>query len=239
MRQEASETVKQRGTGGCTGPGDDGSDPLGDDVPYGISKPLAPSALRRLGISRTREHFAGLFAFKSEHRIVLSQLVFLADGRLLNGRHVAEFVVNALMLLLLGAAYWAAVKLGLRSTPTQALLAAAIVLCFAVSPLTFGVLVWAMHVQNVGITSAHCSPFSVWPGAHGRSREWTCLLRLARRFNLPPSLRESCFRPQHSGFDFADSAGSPDGNAAPCGSRARRGCCCVHLVLSTWQFGSG
>jgi hypothetical protein len=122
MRQEASETVKQRGTGGCTGPGDDGSDPLGDDVPYGISKPLAPSALRRLGISRTREHFAGLFAFKSEHRIVLSQLVFLADGRLLNGRHVAEFVVNALMLLLLGAAYWAAVKLGLRSTPTQALL---------------------------------------------------------------------------------------------------------------------
>jgi hypothetical protein len=93
----------------------------------------------------------GLFALKSEHRIVLSQLVFLADARLLNGRHVLEFVVNALMLLSLGAAYWAAVKLDLRSTPIHALLAAAIALCFAVSPLTLGVLVWAMHVQNVGI----------------------------------------------------------------------------------------
>jgi hypothetical protein len=93
----------------------------------------------------------GLFALHAEHRIVLSKLVFLADIRLLHGRHVGEFIVDALALLSLGAAYWCAVKLDPRLAPTRAFLAAAIVVCFAVSPVTLGVLLWAMHVQNVAI----------------------------------------------------------------------------------------
>ena len=93
----------------------------------------------------------GLFALKSEHRIVLSKLVFLADIQFLHGRHLAELAVNAIMLLSLGALYYAAVKLDPISTPTRAVLATFIILIFAISPLTLGVLLWAMHVQNVGV----------------------------------------------------------------------------------------
>src|ERR1700722_5668052 len=109
----------------------------------------------------------GLFALHSEHRIVLSKLVFLADMRFLPGQHIAEFAVDALMLLSLGAAYWGAVKLEPGSNPMRAALAAAIFLCFAISPLTVVVLLWAMHVQNVGVNV--CALFA-----------FLCLARSAR-----------------------------------------------------------
>jgi len=92
-----------------------------------------------------------LFDVHSEHRIVLSKLVFLADLCLLGGRNIAEFVVTAMMLLAIGGLYWAAVGLDRFASWTHRALAAAMVICFAISPLTIGVLLWGMHVQNVGV----------------------------------------------------------------------------------------
>jgi len=92
-----------------------------------------------------------LFDVHSEHRIVLSKLVFLADLCLLGGRNIAEYVVTAMMLLAIGGVYWAAVGLDRLASWAHRALAAAMVICFAISPLTIGVLLWGMHVQNVGV----------------------------------------------------------------------------------------
>jgi hypothetical protein len=92
-----------------------------------------------------------LFAVHNEHRIVLSKLVFLADLCLLGGRNIAEYVVTATMLLAIGGVYWAAVGLDRSASWAHRALAAAMVICFAISPLTIGVLLWGMHVQNVGV----------------------------------------------------------------------------------------
>jgi hypothetical protein len=92
-----------------------------------------------------------LFAVHSEHRIVLSKLVFLADLCWLGGKNIAEFIVTAMMLLAIGGVYWAAVGLDRFASWTHRALAAAMVICFAISPLTIGVLLWGMHVQNVGV----------------------------------------------------------------------------------------
>ena len=92
-----------------------------------------------------------LFDVHSEHRIVLSKLVFLADLCLLGGRNIAEYVVTAMMLLAIGGVYWAAVGLDRFASWANRALVAAMVICFAISPLTIGVLLWGMHVQNVGV----------------------------------------------------------------------------------------
>jgi hypothetical protein len=93
----------------------------------------------------------GLFEVHNEHRIVLSKLVFIADLQIFGGRNVADYAITAAMLLAMGGLFYAAVGLDRSTNWTHRLLAAATVICFTISPLTIGVLLWGMHVQNVGV----------------------------------------------------------------------------------------
>jgi hypothetical protein len=93
----------------------------------------------------------GLFAVHGEHRIVISKLAFFADMSFFGGENIADYAVTLIMLLAIGALYWAAVGLDRSATWTHRALAAGMVLCFTTSPLTIGVLLWGMHVQNVGV----------------------------------------------------------------------------------------
>jgi hypothetical protein len=92
-----------------------------------------------------------LFAVHNEHRIVLSKLTFIADQRLLGGRNIADYLVTAFMLLVMGGLYFVAVGLDRSTNWSCRMFAAAVAVCFTVSPLTIGVLLWGMHVQNVGV----------------------------------------------------------------------------------------
>ena len=93
----------------------------------------------------------GLFDVHSEHRIVLSKLVFIADLRLLGGKNIAGYFANAFMFLAMGGIYWAAVGLDRAPTWARRTLAASLLIAFTTSPLTIGVLLWGMHVQNIGV----------------------------------------------------------------------------------------
>ena len=103
------------------------------------------------GFLDTSDFWHQLLVPHSEHRIVMTKLAFLADMRLFHGSHLAFFLLTTFFLLSLGLVYWMLANLSPVVTPARRTIAASIVICLGISPLTADVFLWAMHLQTVTV----------------------------------------------------------------------------------------